>query len=314
MEVTEIAAYGNELVKARAFADARNMLIKNSPEILIGAGVVGVLVATVIACKATLKAPAKAEEAKAKFFEIAEVRGMSLDPEIDQEKLGYSNKDYYQDMVKTSLQTAVEFGKLYAVPAVLMGVSLFSIFKGHGITVKRNAGLASAVTALTAGYNSYRARVRDQLGESAEDDLYRGRKTEVIEATDAKGKSIKKKVSTLTVSEEHSVYARFFDEASHNWQPSPELNLTFLRCQQNYANDKLRINKVLLLNEVYDMLGIPRTQAGAVVGWAIQPDTDCFVDFGFYDADNAQRRRFVNGDEMSVLLDFNVDGIVYDLI
>lgn len=316
MEVTEIAAYGNELVKARAFADLRNTLAKNSPEILVGAGVVGVLVSTVLACKATLKATDKLEVAKQKFSDIKEMRSMSLRPEalnglVD---VDYPYEEYRRDLVVASVQTVVDFGKLYAIPVALMGVSLFAIFKGHGITMKRNAGLASAVTAVTAGYNAYRKRVEEKLGAEAEEDIYFGRQTEVVEATDAKGKTIKKKVSTLSISPEHSVYAKFFDDASRNWQPSPELNMTFLRCQQNYANDKLRINKVLFLNEVYDMLGLTRTQAGAVVGWAVTGDGDNYVDFGIYNGDDWEHRRFVNGDEHSILLDFNVNGVVYDLL
>lgn len=68
----------------------------------------------------------------------------------------------------------------------------------------------------------------------------------------------------------------------------------------------------IFLNEVYDVLGIPRTQAGNVVGWALTSDNgDNFVDFGIFEARNAD---FVNGYEYSALLDFNVDGVIFDLI
>lgn len=313
MESTGLMLFGNEALKAKPFADIQNMFAKNSPEILVGAGVAGVLVSTVLACHATLKAPMAAASAKAKFAEVADARAMSLNPETA-DKIDYNDAAYYKDLTVASLQTAVDFGKLYGLPAVLMGASLFAIFKGHGITMKRNAGLTAAVSAVTAGYNGYRARVKEKLGNEAEQDLYYDRKTEVIESTDAKGKVTKKKVSIVNLDPEHSVYAKFFDEGSAQWQPSPELNLTFLRCQQNYANDKLRINKVLFLNEVYDMLGLPRTKEGALVGWAITLDGDNYVDFGLYDNETFAKRRFINGEEVSVLLDFNVDGLVYDLL
>jgi len=38
---------------------------------------------------------------------------------------------------------------------------------------------------------------------------------------------------------------------------------------------------------------------------------DEFVDFGIYEVRNAD---FVNGYERSILLDFNVDGLIYDRI
>jgi hypothetical protein len=59
------------------------------------------------------------------------------------------------------------------------------------------------------------------------------------------------------------------------------------------------------------MLDVDRTKAGAVVGWVISDNGDNFIDFGIYEAMNA---RFVNGWERSILLDFNVDGVIYDKI
>ena len=97
----------------------------------------------------------------------------------------------------------------------------------------------------------------------------------------------------------------------------------FLRRQQDYANEVLKSRGHLFLNEVYDMLGIPRTKAGQVVGWIYNednPNGDNYVDFGIYDLSNlsdSQKERkmaFVNGQEYSILLDFNVDGPIYDLI
>ena len=91
----------------------------------------------------------------------------------------------------------------------------------------------------------------------------------------------------------------------------------FLRAQQQYANDKLIAQGHLFLNEVYDMLGLPRTKAGAIVGWVYDDNNavgDNFVDFGIYDVHRETARDFVNGYERSILLDFNVDGVIYDLI
>lgn len=62
------------------------------------------------------------------------------------------------------------------------------------------------------------------------------------------------------------------------------------------------------------MLGIARTNAGQVVGWIYcekNPVGDNYVDFGIY---NLQNEGFVNGNERSILLDFNVDGIILDKI
>jgi hypothetical protein len=59
------------------------------------------------------------------------------------------------------------------------------------------------------------------------------------------------------------------------------------------------------------MLGIDRSQAGAVVGWVMGGEGDNFIDFGMFEAGN---ENFINGWERNILLDFNVDGVVYDQI
>ena len=71
----------------------------------------------------------------------------------------------------------------------------------------------------------------------------------------------------------------------------------------------------VFLNEVYDALGIPRSKEGSVVGWVLNGEGDGYVDFGiFSDPDNQSLRDFVNGREGSILLDFNVDGVIWDRI
>ena len=51
----------------------------------------------------------------------------------------------------------------------------------------------------------------------------------------------------------------------------------------------------------------------AVVGWVLGNGDNC-IDFGIWDSANEKARDFVNGREGAILLDFNVDGVIYDLI
>jgi hypothetical protein len=57
----------------------------------------------------------------------------------------------------------------------------------------------------------------------------------------------------------------------------------------------------------------PHSSAGAVVGWVLGNGDD-YIDFGIWDPNNEKAREFVNGHEAAILLDFNVDGVIYDLI
>ena len=73
----------------------------------------------------------------------------------------------------------------------------------------------------------------------------------------------------------------------------------------------------LFLNELREMLGLGKTQAGNVVGWIYDeknPVGDNYVDFGIFDQDDERKRAFVNGWERSILIDPNVDGNILELI
>jgi hypothetical protein len=106
-----------------------------------------------------------------------------------------------------------------------------------------------------------------------------------------------------------SVYAvRFNEGCTERWTKHPEMNMLFLIQQQDYANVKLKNYGYLSLNEVYDMLGCPRTKIGQVAGWVYTEDCsagDNWVDFGLYDERNQD---FINGLEPNALLDFNANG------
>ena len=140
--------------------------------------------------------------------------------------------------------------------------------------------------------------------------------TSTVVAEDGSETTITETVKTMDPNL-YSDYAKFFDEASPYWQKDPEYNFMFLKSQQQYATDLLRARGRLFLNEVYDMLGIEKTKAGQIVGWVYNPENpigDNFVDFGIFDMSKERVRAFVNGYEPNILLDFNVDGNIWDLM
>ena len=89
----------------------------------------------------------------------------------------------------------------------------------------------------------------------------------------------------------------------------------YLRSQQNLANDKLKANGYLFLSDVYDQLGIKRTKMSQIVGWIYKPEGnengDNFVDFGILETN---RETEDGGYEKAILMEFNVDGPILDLI
>jgi hypothetical protein len=280
---------------------ARNSLLaqKASPQILFGVGVAGMVGSTILACRATLKMETVLDDAKGK-----------LDTARSLQHRDYSEKDRSRDISLIYFQSGVKVAKLYAPAVIVGGFSIYALTSSHRILTRRNIALTAAYGALEKGFNEYRARVVEKYGEDEDRNLRYG--TTEVEIVDPKTK--KKKTVTRVSPNDPSIYARFFDPVSPSWSKEPEYNMIFLKCQQNYANDLLRSRGHVFLNEVYDMCGIERSKAGAVVGWLLTDDdsTDNFVNFGIFDDKTDKIRDFVNGREGAILLDFNVDGVIYD--
>ena len=285
---------------------------KHSPEILMGVGVVGVVTGTVMACRATLKLNDILEEAQETRDKIKEV---ASNPNYEDK---YTEEDAKKDLTINYVQTGVKVAKLYA-PAVAVGVAgVGCVLASHDIMKKRNVALSAAYLTVDKSFKEYKQRVVDRFGEEVEKEIRYGIKAEEIVETvvDEEGNetTVTETVKTMNPTL-YSDYARFFDEASPCWQNDPEYNLMFLKAQQQYANDLLKARGRLFLNEVYEMLGIDKSKAGQIVGWVydpINPVGDNFVDFGIYDMSKERVRAFVNGYEPNILLDFNVDGNVWD--
>jgi Family of unknown function (DUF6353) len=282
---------------------ARNALLlsKNSPGLLFGAGVVGMVGSTVLACRATLKMDTLLDESKEKLEMVKTLRHDE-----------YSDTDRHRDVTLVYFQTSVKIVRLYAPAIVVGGLSIAALRSSHNILTRRNAALTAAYTALEKGFNEYRARVVEKYGEEEDRHLRYG--TQKVEIVDPE--TNKKKTVTRVGPGEPSIYARFFDQTCISWSKEPEYNFIFLKSQQNWANDLLHARGHVFLNDVYDMLGIERSSAGSVVGWLLTKNgtTDNFVNFGVFDAESEKARDFVNGFEGAILLDFNVDGVIYDKI
>ena len=281
----------------KAIARQGLILEKNSPSFLFGAGIAGMVGSTVLACRATLKLEdvmTKAEN------DLSTARSL--------EHREYSDRDRQKDVSIIYIKSTVSVAKLYAPSAGLAVVSVAALAQSHNILNRRNAALAAAYAALEKGFAEYRERVVEKYGEEEDRHFRYGTREVEIEENG------KKKTVTRVSDQTPSIYARFFDPLSTSWGKDAEYNLMFLRCQQNYANDLLIARGHVFLNEVYDMIGVPRSKAGSVVGWILIGDVkENFIDFGIWDDDN-NARDFVNGREGSILLDFNVDGVIYDKI
>ena len=289
---------------------------KHSPEILLAAGTVGVVVSGVMACKATLKVNEIVNDAKQ---QIDTIHSVAADPDMTEK---YTAEDSKKDLAIVYTQTAVKMIKLYG-PSVGLGVvSLGCMIGSNRILSKRNVALAAAYTAVDKSFKEYRGRVIERFGKQLDKELRYNIKAKEIEevSKDENGNEVVKKEVVDVIEDDpnnYSPYSIVFDDGNEGWDPDPERTKFFLIQQQNWANERLKAKGHLFLNEVYDMLGARRTKAGAQVGWVYDEKNvvgDNYVDFGIFDTRRSKARDFVNGYEKVIVLDFNVDGYILDLI
>jgi hypothetical protein len=294
------------LATSKAFRPAIQVAHRHGPAILTGAGIVGGIATVVLASRATLKVEPVVDEATVDIAlqrERANLVGADMARVVTDEEINY-------EIRKIKVSSALKIAKLY-VPTVSIGVaSIGCVLGAYGVMKKRNVALIAAYNALEKSFEVYRKRVVDEYGEEKDRDFRYGLRDEKVQDPET-GKN-----KTITHVDPNGIsqYARFFDDASASWSKTPEYNLVFLRAQQNYFNDLLRARGHVFLNEVYDQLGLERSQAGQMVGWVVSKDGDNYIDFGIYDFDNERKREFVNGRERNILLDFNVDGVIVDRI
>ena len=297
----------------RLLSSTQYQVKKHSPEILMVAGIAGTIVGTVLACKATTKVSEIIEE---KNKNVEDVHTC-----LEDNTKEYTEEDSKKDLTIIYAQTGVKLFKLYAPAIGVMTLSFASIIAGHKVLKKRNIAIAAAYAAIDKGFKQYRKNVIEEFGEGVDQQMRFGLKAKEIKKKDKDGKTVKETEYYIDPDANPlnniSEYARFFDAASENFAKDPEYNMMFLRRQQDYANEMLKSRGHLFLNEVYDLLDIPRSKAGQVVGWVYDKNGntkgDNYVDFGLYRNDQGTRR-FVNGLEYNILLDFNVDGVIYDII
>jgi Family of unknown function (DUF6353) len=279
----------------RAAGSTELFLKRHGPALLTGAGLAGFAATTYLTGRAVLKVQDKTRKLRANHNLIMGDKKIT-----DQERT--------QEVGKLWLHDGALILKDFA-PAIVTGsVAVICIISSYKMTKRQEASLIAAYAALDAGFRAYRERVREEVGEEKELELYRAPQPpcaeDAGEVMEGEITDWKKMVPAQ--------YGRYFDESNNHWTKTPEYNLFFLRRQQDYLNDRLRSYGHVFLNEVYATLGFEPTQAGQIVGWTLShregEPGDGYIDFGLYDEGSPSGRAFINNLEPSVFLDFNCDG------
>ena len=293
----------------KSFKKAQLTVRKHSPEILMVAGVIGTVAGAVMACKETLELEDVLDECKKEKMELEEQYAMCEQ---------YSEDALKKDQVKLTIKQAAKIVKLYA-PSVIMEVtSIGVIFASNDIMRKRNASMAAAYATLNSMYKRYRQNVIESYGEEVDKDMRFGVKHEKVTEIDEDGNKVKIDARIVDLDNTAlaiSDYSRFFQMGCKGFDASSgRYNLLYLKGIQAMFNNKLIADGYVMLNDVYRELGFDTIPEGWSIGWVYDesnPIGDNYIDFGLYEARN-KNQRAVNDWEPVILMDFNVDGNLYE--
>lgn len=279
---------------------------KALPTIMVVTGIGGVAVG---AYKAAQAAP-EAKEAIEEFKTMREsVEQCDVDPEVKREMVTEGYKTLGHGLLHA-----------YAKPALLVSGGAALILGGHGMISKKLATTTASLISTDNLFKNYRQNVIEDQGEDADFRYRTGIKKVEVESIeqDVRGRKRKVKKEIDVVDDViGNPFMKFFDEANPNFSKNPTTNLYWLKKHEEWFNDRLRAEGYLFLNDVLYDLGFNRCSEGSVYGWLYDPDNPGAhnnVSLGIKDIRRKTIQNSINGYEPVILLDFNVDGVIYDKI
>ena len=287
---------------------------KHAPELLLGGGIVGIIGSTVMFTKAAPEVHAHVANASEDLASIDESHEQTPDM--------YTAESAKNDKKWILRSTSKQVLRLYGPPVTLGVLSIGAILTSHGIMKRRNLALVAAYKGVEQAFKKYRLRVIEDHGEQYDRDVRHGvrRKTIEEEVTTPKGKKTKvsKEVAEKDPAAATSFYGRYFTHGSRFFKGEFSLDLMYLRMRESELNSLLELNGHVFLNEAYDMLDMPRTEAGSIMGWRKNTKTgDGYISFGVFNRMTGQMCDWVDDPVYhdAIPVDFNVDdGPIFDKI
>mgnify|MGYP000546898592 CR=1 FL=1 len=223
---------------------------------------------------------------------------------------------------KNRLAFALDAARHIAPTVIIGGTTIALIYFSNSISRKRMAALSAAYFAVQNAFDNYKAKMVDTLGKETVDKIVQpklpnyGKTAEEILENDDRNDAADVTDAVLSMVRECSPYARIISETSSTaWDPNEDYTVMNLAEIQAWANRRLQKKGHLFLNEVFDQLGLSRMKEGALVGWLKNGEGDGYVSFGdfesaIYRVPDYERKSI----HSNVVVDFNVDGVIWDKI
>lgn len=215
---------------------AGRMTKQNSPTILSGIAVAGVLSTAYLAAKAALKANER-------------IKRLEDRPEFD-ENSKFSNKEKLQLSWK------------YYVPAAASGsATIACIIGANQIGLRRHAAMVGAYTLAETAFREYKEQVVAEVGDIKERGIRDKVAIQQMEKTPVKDAQI-----IITGSDEWC-----FDTYTGRYFRS---DIETIRRAENEINHRIYGEMYIAHNEFYELVGLAETAVGEQVGWNIDNTMD----------------------------------------
>lgn len=210
-------------------SNIKTTMVKNTPGILVGVGIVGMVSTTILAVRATPKAMLLIEAKK---------------KELDVESL-------------TPVETVKTTWKCYIPAAVTGAMSTACLIGASSVSARRNAALATAYNLTRVALNDYKDAVVETIGE---------KKERVVRDVVAKKKVERDPVTSTEVIVTERGTTLCYDGVFGRYFRS---DIDTIKRAVNELNRSIVSSMYASLNEFYDAIGLPPVEIGDKLGWNV---------------------------------------------
>ena len=308
------------------FSTGKFFAKKHAPELMIAASIGGFG----LTIYETVQATNKTNE----ILEVRDKKNAIID-RAERENDEYTEIMAASDRKALTRSTRTDLVKTWAPVAVTFGFSVISVCGAYKIVNGRYVATSALAKSLESRFERLYSNVERKYGKDEAWHLANDIQAETLEAArkereenrdiaqDNKHKKFGKKAPKTAYND---IYSQIFDQYSDRWRRhwTADQVWDYLMLVRDEMEDKLKIQKHLFLNEIYDRLGLPRTAEGQVVGWIItrnnHPDwkeNHHIISFGLEDMPEDAKRDFLKetiNENIWIRLRFNPDGLIYNMI
>lgn len=222
----------------------------NSPTILSGLAVAGVVATAVLAVRATPKAIALINAgADTKAWDKADQEQISLDQ---------------RDIAPLTRAEIVQLTWKSYLPAAIVGASTIACIIGSNqIGLRRNAAMLGAYTLVDTAFRSYKDEVLEQIGVKKEQAVRDAVLVKEMEKNPPKDSQVIM-IGGSDVLCYESLSGRYFQSSAEDIR----------RAENDFNADLLNNTMYADLNLWFDYLGLEHTDIGSVLGWSVERKLD----------------------------------------